>query len=222
MDDTTQTRDAPFPSVTVHNTTWHQDNIATLLDINGPVLQREWRIRDEGENLFGPTLDGRGDDNCQALEMSQLDYFLIMFPSTDLQEMVCLTNKVLTAQSSEKTSCGELLKFFGILILASKFEFKSRSLWSTIAPSKYIPAPSFGRTGMPRRRLDDLWKCIRWSHQPPVRPYAMSSEQASIDGDLSMTLSTSSMRTEVRASSHLSSFVLMNQYQDGTERAATG
>jgi hypothetical protein len=50
----------------------------------------------------------------------------------------------------------------------------------------------------------------------------MSSEQASIDGDLSMTLSTSSMRTEVRASSHLSSFVLMNQYQDGTERAATG
>ena len=33
-----------------------------------------------------------------------------------LQEMVRLTNKVLAAQSSEKTTCGELLKFFGILI----------------------------------------------------------------------------------------------------------
>jgi hypothetical protein len=30
--------------------------------------------------------------------------------------MVRLTNKVLAAQSSEKTTCGELLKFFGILI----------------------------------------------------------------------------------------------------------
>jgi hypothetical protein len=70
MDDTTQTRDDPLPSVTVHNTTWHQDNIATLQDIDGPVLQRQWHIRDEGGNLFGHTLDGRSDDNRQALEMS--------------------------------------------------------------------------------------------------------------------------------------------------------
>jgi hypothetical protein len=30
---------------------------------------------------------------------------------------------------------------------------------------------------MPSRRFDDLWKCIRWSNQPPVRQDGMSSEQ---------------------------------------------
>ena len=44
--------------------------------INGPVLQREWRIHHEGGNLFGPILDGRGDDNRQAVEMPRLDYSL--------------------------------------------------------------------------------------------------------------------------------------------------
>ena len=166
--------DVPTPSVVVHDTTWHHDNIATLHDVNGPVLQREWQIRDEAGNLFGPSSPlVAGQDT-----MSRLDYFLLMFPPTHLQDMARLTNTVLAAQSSERTSCGELLKFFGILILASKFEFKSiRSLWSTTAPSKYIPAPAFGRTGMARRRFDDLWKCIRWSNQPSERPDGMTSEQ---------------------------------------------
>jgi hypothetical protein len=48
----------------------------------------------------------------------------------------------------------EILKFFGDLILMAKFEFGSKaSLWSTTAPSKYIPAPANGRTDMSRNRF---------------------------------------------------------------------
>jgi Transposase IS4 len=73
---------------------------------------------------------------------------------------------------------GEILKFFGIMILCTKFEFRSRSsLWSTTSVSKYIPAPSFGTTGMSRMRFDDLWRYIRWSRQPVERPPDMTSEQ---------------------------------------------
>ena len=76
------------------------------------------------------------------------------------------------------TSAGEIVKFFGVMLLATRFEFGSRvSLWSNVTTNKYIPAPSFGQTGMPRKRFDDLWMCIRFSEQPPNRPSEMTSEQ---------------------------------------------
>ena len=46
-----------------------------------------------------------------------------------------------------------------------------------VTTNKYIPAPSFGLTGMPQKRFDDLWMCIRFSEQPPNRPSDMTSEQ---------------------------------------------
>ena len=117
-------------------------------------------------------------DDCINQQLSRLEYFLMMFPPTHLQDMTRWTNRGLTANNKENTTVGELLKFFGILILSSKFEFQSRrNLWSTTAPAKYIPAPAFGKTGMPRMRFDDLWKYIRWSNQPRQRPEGMSSEQ---------------------------------------------
>lgn len=170
-------RGVDLPSVVVHDTTWHHDDIATQQDVNGPVLQREWRIRDAAGNLLGPGLHDGGRNN-QEMKMSRLEYFLIMFPPAHLIDMARMTNRGLEESCREKTTCGELLKFFGILILASKFEFqRKRSLWSTTAPSKYIPAPSFGKTGMSRDRFDDLWKCLRWSYQPSERPHEMTSEQ---------------------------------------------
>ena len=173
-----QSRDDLSPSVTVHDTSWYQDDVATQHDMNGPVLRRDWRVRDAAGNVLVPHCDGRGGRGNQELQMSRLEYFLMMFPQNHLQEMARLTNKGLAATNKEKTTVGELLKFFGVLILASKFEFQSRrSLWATTAPAKYIPAPAFGKTGMPRMRFDDLWKCIRWSDQPSERPDSMSSEQ---------------------------------------------
>ena len=80
--------------------------------------------------------------------------------------------------SKPTTTKGEMLRFFGVVILATKFEFDNRrSLWATTATSKYIPAPLFGKTNLSRNRFDDLWRCIRFSDQPSVRPADMTAEQ---------------------------------------------
>jgi hypothetical protein len=82
--------------------------------------------------------------------------------------------------SKPTTTKGEMLRFFGVVILATKFEFHyRRSLcWATTAAtSKYIPAPLFGRTNLSRNRIDDLWQCIRFSDQPSFRPADMTAEQ---------------------------------------------
>ena len=65
-----------------------------------------------------------------------------------------------------------------VMLPVTWFDIGSRaSLWSNVTTNKYIPAPSFGLTGMPRKQFDDLWMCIRFSEQPPNRPSDMTSEQ---------------------------------------------
>ena len=101
-----------------------------------------------------------------------------MFPPKQLIDMVELTNTELTKLELNKTNCSEMLKFFGVVLLISKFEFTSRaSLWSSVAPSKYQPAPHFGLTEMSKHRFDDLFRAVRWSNQPPAPGDAESSEQ---------------------------------------------
>jgi hypothetical protein len=75
-----------------------------------------------------------------------------------MQEIVRLTNERLGEANKVMTTAGEVLKSVGVMILSTKFEFKSRSsLWLTTTPtSKFIAAPSFGATGMSRMRFDDL------------------------------------------------------------------
>ena len=64
------------------------------------------------------------------------------------------------------------------MLLVTRFEFGSRaSLWSNTTTNKYIPAPSFGLTGMPQKWFNDLWMCIRFSDQPCNCPSEMTSEQ---------------------------------------------
>jgi hypothetical protein len=101
-----------------------------------------------------------------------------MFPPTQLQQMLALTNYQLRRAGKPMLSKGELLKFFGILILMTKFEFMSRRhLWSTTATSKYLPPPSLGKTGMSKNRFENIFRYIRWSDQPSVRQQSLSSEQ---------------------------------------------
>ena len=76
------------------------------------------------------------------------------------------------------TMAGEIVKFFGMILFVTQFEFGSQaSLGSNTSTNKYIPAPSFGLTEMPRKGSDDLWMCIRFSDQPHNRPSEMTSEQ---------------------------------------------
>ena len=63
-----------------------------------------------------------------------------------------------------------MIKWFGIIILATRLEFGDRSqLWSTVSQSKYRSAPAFGNTGMNRHRFDMLWRHVRWIHHPDVQ-----------------------------------------------------
>ena len=98
-------------------------------------------------------------------EMSALNFFLLMFSPKQLRAMVELTNIELTKLELQTTNTSEMLKFFGLLILITTYEFSSRaSLWAMTAPPvKYRPAPQFGRTGMSRKRFDDFFRAIRWS-----------------------------------------------------------
>ncbi len=81
-----------------------------------------------------------GANTAAISDMTPLDFFL-MFPPKQLIDMVELTNAELTKLELNKTNYSEMLKFFGVILLMTKFEFTSRaSLWSTVAPSKYRPA----------------------------------------------------------------------------------
>ena len=137
------------------------------LPVNGPYPVRPCSIRHPGTGeRFSLGHDLRK-------KYSPLDYFLLMFPPLQLQDMVRLTNLELTTKNTPPTTIGEILKWIGILILATRFEFGHRwSLWSTgmTGTNKYIPAACFGKTGMSRNRFDILWRNICYGQQPKEQP----------------------------------------------------
>jgi Transposase IS4 len=102
--------------------------------------------------------------------LTPYDYFLAMFPYVHLGEIARLTNVHLLQQKRALNSVGELLKFFGVLVLMTRFELgKRHDLWKTSPSSKYIPAQAFGKTGMSRNRFDQTSAYIRFSDQPKTQ-----------------------------------------------------
>ena len=95
----------------------------------------------------------------------------MMFPPEQLNLIIQLTNKNLRKQGQRETTKGEIVCFFGIIILGTKFEFGSRrDLWATRSKSRLVDPPRFGeKTGMGRHRFDNLWSAIRYSDQPDER-----------------------------------------------------
>jgi Transposase IS4 len=93
------------------------------------------------------------------------DYFMAVFPPEQLLRMVRLTNEKLTTKKRPCMTTAELLKFIGVLILGTRFEFGSRAdLWKTEATSRLFNPPPFGRkTAMSRGRFDDLRSCLTFS-----------------------------------------------------------
>ena len=70
-----------------------------------------------------------------------------------------------------------MIKWFGIIILATRFEFGDRSsLWSTVSQSKYRSDPTFGKNGTNRHRFDMMRRNVLWIHQPDVRDEGTSHE----------------------------------------------
>jgi hypothetical protein len=79
-------------------------------------------------------------------ERSALELFLLMIPPLQLQEMRWLTNRELQAKKMIPTTSGEILKYPGVPLLMTRFEFgEGASQWSTNQEHKYIPPPHSAR-----------------------------------------------------------------------------
>jgi Transposase IS4 len=142
---------------------------AGFLPIGGATRYREWSLTLATGERLGPDADVGG--------RTPLFYFMAMFPPKELSLIVVETNIQFQNSNLPPTSKGEVLKFFGVLILMTRFEFDSRQrLWLRSRISKYIPAPQLGDTGISRDRFDALWRHIRFSSQPMTRPSHVSSE----------------------------------------------
>ena len=161
----------PEAAAMVHDQEWFVDDPAMKLPVNGNYQFCNWAIKTRMGYMLG-----RGGDHQNSY--SCLEYFLMLFPPEQLQLILLLTNNKLAMARKNYTTAGEIVKFFGVMLLVTRFEFGSwASLWSNMSTNKYIPAPLFGLTGMPQKQFNDLWMCIRFSDQPCNRPSEMTSEQ---------------------------------------------
>jgi Transposase IS4 len=71
----------------------------------------------------------------------------------------------------------KMLKYFGIMILATHCQFSNRrDLWNTVPSHPYDVVYNFRPTGMTRHCFDTLHANIRHSRQLENRPVGMSSE----------------------------------------------
>ncbi|KAG7372651.1 transposase IS4 [Nitzschia inconspicua] len=137
------------PVVTTHEVDWFIDDEAVLHPIGQPTPRRSWSIK----TPIGDVLQAGSNADKR---LTKMDVFLLAFPPESLVSICRNTNVVLEATGIPTTTVGELLKFFGIIILATRFEFESRaSLWSMTPLSTFIPAPNFGRA-MSRDRFDEI------------------------------------------------------------------
>jgi hypothetical protein len=122
-----------------------------------PSIQWYW-IDNFGEKIYPSSR------NLSAI--TRLQIFNQVFPKEQLSLILSLTNEKITVVRGKKLTEGELIKFFGIVILATRFEFAARrDLWSQTKKTKYEEAPAFGRTGMSRNRFDQIWSSLTFSKQ---------------------------------------------------------
>jgi Transposase IS4 len=57
------------------------------------------------------------------LKHSALDYFMAAFPTIALKDILLLTNTSLQKNKGKEIESGELLWFFGVLLLITRFDF---------------------------------------------------------------------------------------------------
>ena len=114
--------DTPLPeaAATVHNQEWFVDDPAMKLPVNGNYHFCNWAIK----TRMGYMLR-RGGDHQNSY--SHLEYFLMLFPPEQLQLILQLTNNELAMARKNYTTAGEIVKFFGVMLLVTWFEFGSRA-----------------------------------------------------------------------------------------------
>jgi Transposase IS4 len=53
------------------------------------------------------------------------DVFYLMFPPSQLNEMLRYSNNVMREKNRKKTTNGEMIKLMGVIVLMTRYEFKS-------------------------------------------------------------------------------------------------
>ena len=102
------------------------------VDINGTVNAIKWRFVGHDDMYMEP-----GDD--QGDKRSILDYFLAVMPQTTIRRILKETNDKLFLIGKARMLHAELMRFFGVCILITRYDFDNcRDLWSTTKGSKYI------------------------------------------------------------------------------------
>jgi Transposase IS4 len=120
------------------------------------------------------------EDDAVGIDQSVLDYFLACFPPNAMKNIIYLTNKKLEEDKKPDIGMGELLKFFGVLILIMQNKFSNhRDLWSPNLHNRFIPTLAIGMTTLriSKHWFDILLANMTFSDQPETPPEGMSSEK---------------------------------------------
>lgn len=146
---------------TAHGYVWKEG--AATEPVGGPVSRQWWLVRTPAEEV----IQEEGDTMGSGASWTAYGYFMAKFPMEQLVRMVRMTSIKLRARGAQSTTARKVLKFIGVTLLATRYEFCSRAdLWSTKARNKYMRAPAFGQhTGLSRPRYDALSSCVTFSEQ---------------------------------------------------------
>ena len=105
--------------LTLHGVTWDYDRDADNIDCNVPSPYRAWGVRDS----FGNTYAEDSDMTCID---DHFDYFQLMMPPGATRNILNLTNDQLGCFIRRLLDWEELMCFFGVLILGTRYEFQDR------------------------------------------------------------------------------------------------
>jgi Transposase IS4 len=96
-----------------------------------------------------------------------------------MKNIMYLTNKKLEEDGQAEMGIRELLKFLGVLISITRFEFSNRrDLWSPNSNNQFIPTLAIGMTTrMAKHQFDILLASMTFSDHPETQPKGMSSEK---------------------------------------------
>jgi hypothetical protein len=83
-----------------------------------------------------------------------IDYFHAVMPQYTMQRLLKETNKELSDRDLEILTHTELLRFFGVCLLITQFDFDNcRDLWMMATGSNYMVPPNLAAMGMSRHRF---------------------------------------------------------------------
>jgi hypothetical protein len=129
----------------------------------GDIPRRLWTL----QTAARVTIIERGDAGSAISPRRPCVYFTAMFPPNQLARMVEVISDRLETIEQPQLTTGELLNFFGVLILGALHEIGQRAdLWKTEVGNRPLQAPAVGtKTGMPRKRFDAIWSSLAFSRQ---------------------------------------------------------